>query len=213
MYKLIQVKYRNNHEGLVDDFTLNDLIMSNKIRQFYRESESRWVDLDYDWIRTKANGYRGPERREFLKNKQEQKPDGLLSRFFKRKTTEKPFTAQDWFEQGLALLYNKADHYEAIRAFTLSIQLDPSDARTYLNRGMAYEQINDEQQAFEDYSKAIQLLPQNAKAYYMRGILLWRYRKYSASIADLKTSADLGYKFAIDFLTQKGIARSSISQR
>jgi len=110
-------------------------------------------------------------------------------------------------------LYNKADQHEAIRAFASSIELDPFAARTYLNRGMAYEQINDEQQAFEDYSKAIQLLPQNAKAYYMRGMLLWRYRKYSASMADLKTSADLGYKFASDFFTQKEIARSSISPR
>ena len=208
MYKLIQVRYRNNREGDVDDVTFNELILANKIKHFYRPSESRWVDVDYDSIRMHANGYRGPERRECLKDKQKQKPNGLLSRFFKRKTTEKSLTAEDWFEQGFALLYNMGNYSEAIRAFALSIQLDPSNARTYLNRGIAYERINNAQQACEDYGKAIQLLPRDAKAYYMRGMLLRRYGKDSEAIADLKKSAYLGYKFAIDFLTQQGIARS-----
>jgi tetratricopeptide (TPR) repeat protein len=207
MYKLIQVRYGNNYEGVVDDVTLNGLILAKRIRQFYRPSESRWVDVDYASIRMKASGYKGPERREFLKNNQEQRPAGLLSRFFKRKPTEKPLTAQDWFERGLALSYNKGNHHEAIEAFALSIQLDPSNARTYLNRGIAYERMDNPHQALEDYSKAIQLLPKDAKAYYMRGILLWRHGKDSEAIADLKKSADLGYKAAIDFLKEKRIAR------
>ena len=205
MYNIIQVIYQNNFEGVVDEVTLNELISANKIRKFYRPSESRWVDVNYDLIRIKASSYRGPERRQFRKNKQEQKPDSLLLRFLKRKA--KPLTAQDWLEQGFALLYNTGNYYEAIRAFALSIQLDPFNAKAYLNRGIAYERMNNAQQAFEDYSRAIQLLPQDAKAYYMRGMLLGHDGKDSEAIADLKTSADLGYKLAIDYLTQKGIAR------
>ena len=34
-----------------------------------------------------------------------------------------------------------------------------------------------------------------------------RQRKHSETITDLKTSADLGYKLAIDLLAQKEIAR------
>ena len=212
MHKLIQVRYQNNDEGIIDDVTLNELIMSNKIRQFYRPSENRWVDLNNDSIRIKANGYMGPERRKSLKDKEEQKPDGLLSRFFKRRSTEKALSAQDWFEQGFAHLYNMADPYEAIRAFALSIKLDPSNARAYLNRGIAYERVNNEQQAFEDYSKAIQLLPQDAKVYYVRGMLLWRSGRHSRALADLKKSADMGYKLAVDFFTHREIARSWGSQ-
>ena len=205
MYKIIQVIYQNNFEGAVDEVTLNELISANKIRKFYRPSESRWVDVNYDLIRITASRYRGPERRQFRKNTQEQKPDTVLLRFLKPKA--KPLTAQGWLEQGFALLYNTGNYNEAIRAFALSIQLDPSNAKAYLNRGIAYERMNNAQQAFEDYSRAIQLLPQDGKAYYMRGILLGRHGNDSEAIADLKASADLGYKLAIDFLTKRGIAR------
>jgi len=205
MYKIIQVIYQNNFQGVVDEVTLNELISANKIRKFYRPSESRWVDVNYDLIRITASRYRGPERRQFRKNTQEQKPDTVLLRFLKRKA--KPLTAQGWLEQGFALLYNTGNYNEAIRAFALSIQLDPSNAKAYLNRGIAYERMNNAQQAFEDYSRAIQLLPQDGKAYYMRGILLGRHGNDSEAIADLKASADLGYKLAIDFLSKKGMVR------
>ena len=206
MHKIIQVIYRNNYEGVVNDVVLNELISAKTIKKFYRPSESRWVDVDHDPIR-KTSGYRRPERRQFPRNKQEQKPGILLLRFFKRKA--KPLTAQDLFEQGFVHLHNTGNFYEAIRAFGLSIELDPTNAKAYLNRGVAYERINNAQQAFEDYSRAIQLLPQDAKAYYMRGKLLGRCGKDSEAMADLKKSADLGYKLAIDFLAQKEIVLSS----
>ena len=205
MHKIIQVVYRNNYEGVVDDVMLNELISANTIKKFYRPSESRWVDVDHDLIR-KASEYRRPERRQFAGNKQEQKPGSFLLRFFKSRA--KPLTAQDWFDQGFAHLYNTGNFYEAIRAFGLSIELDPSNAKAYLNRGIAYERMNNAQQAFEDYGRAIQLLPQNAKAYYLRGKLLGRCGRDSEAMADLKRSADLGYKLAIDFLTLKEIILS-----
>jgi tetratricopeptide (TPR) repeat protein len=205
MYKLIQVRYRNNREGAVDDVTLNELILTGKVKQFYRPSEDRWVNVDHDEVRMKANGYAGPERRDALKNKQAHKPEGILSRLFQKKIPEKSLTAQDWFDQGFTLLHSTGDTYEAIRAFASSIELNPSNARAYLNRGMAYERMHNVHQAFEDYSKAIQLLPQEAKLYYIRGMLLWRYGMSSEAIIDLKASAELGYRSAIDFLKQKKI--------
>jgi tetratricopeptide (TPR) repeat protein len=207
MYKLIQVRYRNQRESAVDDVTLNELILTGKIKQFYRPSEGRWVDIDYDAVRMQANGYAGPERREPLQQKkQEQKPEGFLSRFLERKPEEeKPLTAQDWFERGFNLLHTTGDTYEAIRAFASSLELDPSNARAYLNRGMAYERMNNVQQAFEDYSRAIQLLPQDGKVHYIRGMLLWRYGLEPEAVEDMKVSALLRYRLAIDFLTQKGI--------
>ena len=104
-------------------------------------------------------------------------------------------------------MHTSGDPHEAIRAFATSIQLDPSNAKAYLNRGMAYEQIHNVQQAFEDYSKAIQLMPQESKVYYIRGMLLWRYGMNSEAINDLKAAAELGNRFAIDFLKKKKIVR------
>jgi tetratricopeptide (TPR) repeat protein len=202
MQNLVQVRYRNNREGLVDDVTLNELISSDKIKQFYRPSESRWVNVERDSIRAKSNGYKGPERRGASKTAKKEEPVSLISRLLRRKAKVKPLSAKEWFEQGFTTMYTTSDYREAIRAFASSIQLDPTNARTYLNRGMAYERIDNMQQAIADYSKAIELVPKDAKAYYIRGVLLWRLGDAEA-MSDLRTSAELGYRLAKDFLNRK----------
>lgn len=203
MQNLVQVRYRNNREGLVDDVTLNELILSNKVRQFYRPSESRWINVDNDSIRAKSNGYKGPERRDANKRTKKEKPVSLISRLLRRKAEEKPLSAQECFEQGFTIMYTTSNYQEAIRAFATSIQLDATNARAYLNRGMAYERINNMQQAIADYSKAIELVPKDAKAYYMQGVLFWRLGHYMEAISDLRISAALGYRLAKDFLNRK----------
>ncbi len=207
MSEFINVRYRNHREGAVDDVTLNELILTRKVKQFFRPSESRWVDVDTDVVRLKDIGYEGPDRRKPLLNKRlEQRPAGFLSRFLRhKKTQEKLLTAQDWYARGFALLHTTGDHYEAIRAFASAIQLDPFHAKAYMHRGMAYEQMNNLEQAFEDYSRAIQLHPQDATSYYMRGILFWRSGKDMEAIIDLNAAAELGYRLAINFLKQHKI--------
>jgi tetratricopeptide (TPR) repeat protein len=195
MQILVQVRYRNNREGLVDDVTLNELILSGKIKQFYRPSESRWVDVDHDSVRVKSNGYKGPERREANRTAKKEEPSSLISRLLRRKKVkEKPLSAKEWFEQGFYIMHTSSDYQEAIRAFASSIQLDPTNARTYLNRGMSYERINNMQQAIADYSTAIELVPKDAKAYYIRGVLFWRLGKDVEALSDIEISAELGYR-------------------
>jgi tetratricopeptide (TPR) repeat protein len=203
LHNFVQVRYRNYREGLVDDITLNELILSNEIKQFYRPAESRWVDVDYDSIRAKSTGYKWPERRTTNKRTKKEEPVGLISRLLRRKIKKKPLSAQEWFEQGFSLMHSTSNYQEAIRAFASSIQLDPTNARAYLNRGMAYEGINNMQQAIADYSKAIELVPKDAKAYYMQGFLFWRLGHYMEAISDLRISAAFGYRLAKDFLNRK----------
>ena len=204
MHILVQVRYRNNREGLVDDVTLNELILSGKIKQFYRPSESRWVNVDHDSVRVRSNGYKGPERREANKTAKKEEPVGLISRLLRRKKVkERPLSSKEWFEQGFYIMHTSSNYQEAIRAFASSIQLDPTNARTYLNRGMSYERINNMQQAIADYSKAIELVPKDAKAYYIRGALFWRLGKDMQALSDIGISAELGYRLAKDFLRRK----------
>ena len=200
MRTLIQVRYRNNREGLVDDVTLNELISSNKIRQFYRPSESRWVDVDRDSVRTRSNGYGGPERRGENRRVKNSKPAGWLSRILGRKRKKKSLSAEEWFEQGFSLMHMTSDYRNAALAFTSAIELDPAYARAYLNRGMAHERMNDTQQAVADYGRAIELIPKDAKAYYIRGLLFHRLGKDLEAADDMKASAELGYRPARDFL-------------
>ena len=114
--------------------------------------------------------------------------------FLSSKTSQSNKSPQNNIDQSLK--------EEAIQVFTESIRLNPLNASTYLNRGMAYERINNMQQAIADYSKAIELAPDYAKAYYVRGTLLW-YLDDDTSIGDMMKAAELGYRLAKDFLDQK----------
>jgi hypothetical protein len=210
---LIQVKYRDNHEGLVDEVALNKLVLSNQIKQFYRPSESRWVDVDNDPIRVKSAGYNGEERRETNKPEKTEEPVSLISRLLRREVKEKPLSAQEWFEQGYSIMYTTGNCQEAIQAFTSSIKLAPADGRTYLNRGMAYERINNTQQAIADYGKAIELGPKDAKAYYVRGMLFWHMGAYVEATRDIKISAEFGYKPAKDFMNRESFKFQKILER
>jgi predicted Zn-dependent protease len=200
---LISVRYRNNREGLVDDVTLNELILTGGIRQFYRLSEGRWVDIEIDPVRRSEAGQPGFGRRTTDK-KQEVLTPASPKRFLDRlrKPPPKtpvppgPLTAREWFDQGFLLLFTSDDIPGAIRAFAMAIRLDPDYARAYLNRGMAYERIGNLQQAVEDFSKAIDLEPEEGKIYYIRGAAHRHLDMAKEALEDLRKAATLGYRSA-----------------
>jgi predicted Zn-dependent protease len=203
MFKLIQVRYRNNREGLVDDVTLNELIRERKIKQFFHPSESRWVDVEKDPVRVKTNGFMGPERREALRPTKREKPPGLISKLLRRKTPEKLTSAEEWFEKGFVLLHTTDQYQEALRAFASAIALNPGDARAYLNRGMAFERLDNIEQAIADYSCALELSPRDAKILYILGITFWRQNRTEEALKDIRAAAELGYLSARNFLKAK----------
>ncbi len=203
MHKLIQVRYRNNREGLIDDVTLNELIRERKIRQFYRPSESRWVDVERDPVRVKSNGLVGPERRAALRTVKEEEPSGLLSKLLRRKKIETIPSADGWFEQGFVLLHTTDQYRKAVRAFASAIALNPGDARAYLNRGMAFERLDNIEQAITDYTRALELSPRDAKIHYIRGLACWRRGRTEEALEDLRLAAQPGYLQAKNFLKAK----------
>jgi len=135
------------------------------------------------------------------KTKKEE-PVSLISRLLGRKARARPFSSQEWFQEGFSIMHSSGDYENAIRAFSSCIQMDPSHARAFLNRGISYELINNLKAAFADYSKAIELLPEDGKSYYIRGMLLWRLSDAMA-ITDLVKSSELGYRPAKNFLSKK----------
>ena len=200
MTKLIQVRYRNNRDGLIDDVTLNELIRDRKIKQFYRPSESRWVDVEKDPVRFRTNGFTGLERREALKAVRKEKTPGFISKLLRRKEPAKEPSAEEWFEQGFVLLHTTDQYQEALRAFASAIALNPGDARAFLNRGMAFERMDNMEQAIADYSRALELSPKDAKVHYVRGLAYWRQGHTGQALEDLRLAAELGYLQAKNFL-------------
>ena len=59
----IQVQYRNGKSGHVDSWKLNELIDLGQVKQFYRPSENKWIDVELDPMRGKALSYRRDENR------------------------------------------------------------------------------------------------------------------------------------------------------
>ena len=64
----------------------------------------------------------------------------------------------------------KGDNDKAIADFTEAIQLDPKNAKAYIDRGSAYINKGDNDKAIADCNEAIRLDPKNADAYISRGV-------------------------------------------
>jgi hypothetical protein len=59
----IQVQFRNGKYDYVDSWKLNELIDLGQVKQFYRPSENRWIDVELDPMRGKVKSYRSRENR------------------------------------------------------------------------------------------------------------------------------------------------------
>jgi hypothetical protein len=59
---LLKVIYQNDKYDMVRPALLNELILSKKIKKFYRSGA--WADIERDPIRGSAGPYVGPERRK-----------------------------------------------------------------------------------------------------------------------------------------------------
>lgn len=59
----INVRYTRENYGIITRRFLGELIVTNKIIQFYRESEKKWVTIGVDPIRSMNIAYSGLERR------------------------------------------------------------------------------------------------------------------------------------------------------
>jgi hypothetical protein len=59
----IEVEYQDGVHAFVDDYFLENLLKSNRIKQFYRPSERRWITVGIDPVRSGKGHYCGMERR------------------------------------------------------------------------------------------------------------------------------------------------------
>jgi hypothetical protein len=59
----LHVQFRNYRHDYVEAHELDRLIELRQIKQFYRPSEGRWVDIRFDRVRGSGDHYAGPERR------------------------------------------------------------------------------------------------------------------------------------------------------
>ena len=80
-------------------------------------------------------------------------------------------SAEDWISRAHLLWDGKqyTEPNKAIEYLNNAIKLQPNNAETYNQRGVAYKNLGQNQRAIEDYNEAIRLKPDNVLAYYNRG--------------------------------------------
>ncbi len=67
-----------------------------------------------------------------------------------------PMTAKDWAHTGYSRL-EAGDYQGSMEAYSKSIELEPTHAVAYENRGVAYSRLGDQEAALADFKKALSM--------------------------------------------------------
>ena len=94
-----------------------------------------------------------------------------------------------------------------ISLYTEVLDLDPQSAEAHNNRGAAYSEKGEYDNAIRDYDEAIKLNPQFAEAYYNRGNAFFNKGEYDKAIQDYCEVIKLNPQFA-DAYYNRGAAYS-----
>jgi tetratricopeptide (TPR) repeat protein len=112
-------------------------------------------------------------------------------------------SATEWFERGYELSIS-GNNTDAVKAFSMVIELNPQYAGAYNNKGIAYAKLGNYQQAIKDYNKAIELNPQDAKAYNNRGVAYDNLGNYQQAIKDYNKAIELNPQNAEPYINRGG---------
>ncbi len=105
---------------------------------------------------------------------------------------------------------NQRKNYQgAIVAASHALQTDDKNSEAFYNRGFAYYQLNQQQQALTDLTRAIQLDPSNAKAYYYRGNVRFSLGDDQGALGDLDQAIKLD-PTASDMYLNRGTVKAGL---
>ena len=122
----------------------------------------------------------------------------------KIKENETAFTAGQWLAKSYDAINNKKNYAEAIDACNHALLLKSDYADAYINRGVAYDELGQDQRAIDDYSHALQLTPDDADAYYNRGIAYKHLEQPQRAIDDYSHALHLNPDDAAAYINRGG---------
>lgn len=110
---------------------------------------------------------------------------------YRKHLPSKNAQAEIAYKQGLKLATKIGRPVEAQAFFTQAIGLDRSFVDAYLERGLCYMDLFQQEKAISDYTKAIKLDPKNAAAYQRRARAYAELEKLELSLSDYTTAIRL----------------------
>jgi len=116
-------------------------------------------------------------------------------------------TATEWNRLGL----QQNNLYKKIEYFTEAIHLDPNYVTAYYNRGSAFNDLEQYNEAIRDLNKAIELNPGYGKAYNNRGYAHNNLGKYDKAIDDFNQAIKLN-PHLVTIYNNRGAAYNKIGR-
>ena len=113
--------------------------------------------------------------------------------FVRSAKSEVPESNDDYkslFELAFAF-QQKRDFQKAVTYYTKAIELNPETAEAYVNRGAAYESMDDLDRALEDFNKSLALEPKS-EGYNNRANVYFKRRDYDQAVQDYSKALELG---------------------
>jgi tetratricopeptide (TPR) repeat protein len=112
----------------------------------------------------------------------------------------------------LAMLYSYVGQMErAEKELKEAIELNPSFAEAYVNRGNTYASLKQFERAIADFDRAIELNPSFAEAYVNRGNTYASLKQFERAIADFDRAIELNPSFAEAYVN-RGNTYASLKQ-
>lgn len=102
---------------------------------------------------------------------------------------------------------NAGDYDGAIFNYTLALEIDSKDSRTYFSRGAAKAAKGDIDGAIEDFSESVTYNPKERDAYYNRGLAKASKMDFGGAMADFTSTIELAPDDA-DAYYNRAMARS-----
>jgi tetratricopeptide (TPR) repeat protein len=102
-------------------------------------------------------------------------------------------TAAQLHAEGLSL-YNQGKYQDAVTVWLEEFSLDPNNANTANNIGIAYRKLGKQDIATEWHKKAIELSSQFGHAYYSLGLAHYDLREYEESKNAFLKATQLNYQ-------------------
>ncbi len=125
---------------------------------------------------------------------------------------DRPLQARAWFSIGhLRSVGEGIDLEVAADAYTKAIELDPTLAVAYNNRGNAKAALGQHEAALADYDRAIELNPTYATAYYNRGNTKHALGQHEAALADYDRAIELNPTYATAY-SNRGNTKAALGQ-
>ncbi|MEL7039056.1 MAG: tetratricopeptide repeat protein [Cyanobacteria bacterium J06592_8] len=97
-------------------------------------------------------------------------------------------------------LIESGNYQGAIIRLNQAVELNPGQVEAYLNRGVAYSELESHGSAIANYDKAIQLSPNNADAYYYRGDEYLQAGNAPKALADYNKAIQLNPNYSQAYL-------------